>query len=1199
VLNIAVIDATTAAIDYYVERQAGCASEYYTGSGEARGQWIGRGATALGLAGGIDDDAFRRLMNGVSPDGAARLAKPVLRVHPRGKLPAGPLVQAVERMAAERATPAADLLERGSMQAEYGRAERAAGRHGLVRADVVKRICDHLGLDGGALYGDGYPTALRWAGQRVDARAAGVDLCFRAPKSVAILFGLGAPDVARQVVAAHDAAVTAALAYLDQVASYGLRGHHGDGTRATLVATSGFIGAAFRHRTSRADDPLLHTHVVVANLLQGADGRWSALPTSKLFEQAKTAGYLYQHALRAELSRRLGLEWTRVVKGTAELVGIPRELVEALSKRRAQIVARIALLAQRGPKAYQVAALHDRPAKTRLAPGDRDLSGRGPAPTRLRRRWIAQARHLGFDPRRLDQLGQIARARAARFDPSMLARAAHGDATAAAQALGSHHGVDSVGITGLERPGPQQLAEQLAGPRGLTFEDACFGRSDVIQGYAAGLTGPATAEDAVAEVLRHADRFLADPEKAVRLHAVEQQTGEPRYSSPELLAVEGRLIDAAIAGVGAGRAMVPPETLQAAIARRTAAIQQIRPGFAWRAEQLAMIDHLATSGNAVDAVIGVAGSGKTSALAVINDAFTAAGYRVVGTALADQAVQELAAGAGIRHCVNVARLLWELGDPSHGGFGPHTVLIIDEAGMVGTRDYDRLLAHASAVSAKVILVGDDRQLAAIEAGGYLRGVVTRVGAVHLRENLRQRHEFDRDALALQRAGKAAEAMAVWRTHGRVTVVDTGEEAKATVLARWWASPHRASHQSIMLAYQRADVAALNAAAHAMRIEHGEVREGGVVIAGQQFGVGDRVVALHKHGRRGEIVNGTRATITEVDREAVTITVRTDAGAELTLPRPWLERDRLRHAYALTGHKGQGMTILDAHVFGVSEGKLQEWGYVVMSRHQLDVQLYVVAPEWNEELDRPPRQLAYDPLAELTRSLGESAAKTLATDRRDGDELAMRRALKTLAPGDLVRAIDTATELLVARPPERTGELRALAETRAVVAAACQNASAAIGEGRTTPIDLERLNGRLADLDARREQLEREQEACVRWDQDHAPQLRRAQLAGQELMARHAAHLAALERDPPADLVADVGQRPTHPVAADAWRNSVAAIERFRAAHGIDHAEVAAGREASHEPQGAYELVASQVDLTQASPAQRQGIERADGMALDL
>ena len=208
VLNIAVIDATTAAIDYYVERQAGCASEYYTGSGEARGQWIGRGATALGLAGGIDDDAFRRLMNGVSPDGAARLAKPVLRVHPRGKLPAGPLVQAVERLAAERAMPAADLLERGSTPS-------TGGPSGLRVATASS----------GPTSSSGSATTSAWTEERctataiprrcggpapaVDARAAGVDLCFRAPKSVAILFGLGAPDVARQVVAAHDAAVTA------------------------------------------------------------------------------------------------------------------------------------------------------------------------------------------------------------------------------------------------------------------------------------------------------------------------------------------------------------------------------------------------------------------------------------------------------------------------------------------------------------------------------------------------------------------------------------------------------------------------------------------------------------------------------------------------------------------------------------------------------------------------------------------------------------------------------------------------------------------------------------------------------------------------------------------------------------------------------------------------------------------------------
>jgi conjugative relaxase-like TrwC/TraI family protein len=1226
-LNVAVIDATAAAIDYYVDRQAGCASEYYTGSGEARGQWVGRGASALGLAGHIDDEVFRRLMNGVSHDGLERLAKPVLRVHPRGKLPPGPLVEAVKRLAAERAVPAADLLQRGSMQADYARAERAVGYHGSVRADVVERICRHLGLDGVALYGDGYRTALRWAGQRVDERAAGVDLCFRAPKSVAILFGLGAPDAARQVVAAHDAAVAAALGYLEQVASYGLRGHHGDGRRADRVATSGFIAAAFRHRMSRADDPLLHTHVVVANLLEGADGRWSALPSGKLFEQAKTAGYLYQRALRAELSRRLGVQWTQVVKGTAELVGVPRELIEALSKRRAQIVARIARLAQTGPKAHQAAALHDRPVKAKLAPGNQDQPGRGPAPARLQQRWIAEARRLGFDPRRLDQLGGIARAETVGLDATAVARhPSHAELTAAGQAFVARHRLDSAGIAALVRaartpgvkahvggrvvgvdqladlvrPGAEQLADELAGPRGLTFEDACFGRGDVIQGYAAGLTGPATAEDAAAEAIRHADWFLADPTRATLLHGLEPRTGERRYSTPELLAVEARLIDAAVAGVGIGRAVVAPQTLQAAIARRTAAIQEARPGFAWRAEQLAMIGHLTTSGNAVDAVVGVAGAGKTTALAVVNDAFTAAGYRVIGAALADQAVQQLAAGAGIRHCVNIARLLWELDDSSHGGFAPNTVLIVDEAGMVGTHDYDRLLAHAAAADTKVVLVGDDRQLAAIEAGGYLRGVVTRVGAAYLRENLRQQHQFDRDALILQREGNAAEAMAIWRTHGRVTVVDTGEEAKATMLARWWASPHRLSHQSVMLAYQRPDVAALNGAAHTMRVEHGEVSADGLTIAGQKFGVGDRVVALHKHGRLGEIVNGTRATITGIDSDAVTITVCTDAGAELTLPRRWLEQDWLRHAYALTGHKGQGMTILDAHVFGVSEGKLQEWGYVVMSRHQLDVQLYVVAPEWDEELDRPPRQLAYDPLAELTRSLARSAAKTLATDQQDGgDELAMRRALRTLPTHDLVRTVDTAAELLRQRPVDRTGELRALANTRALVASAYQNATAARSEGRTQSADLDRLHARLAALDARRAQLTVEQEDCARWDHDHAPQLRRAQLASQELAARHMGRLAALEHDPPAYLAAELGERPTHPVATEAWRHSVAVIERYRAADSIDDP----GRAWSPEPANAhqhmvFEQAVDQVAAVQAHSEQRD-LEPSDGLTLDL
>ncbi len=134
---------------------------------------------------------------------------------------------------------------------------------------------------------------------------AGFDLTFRAPKSVGVLFGIGEPEVVREIVQAHEAAVGEALGYLEREACVARRGHGG----AVFVRGRGFVAAAFRHRSSRAGDPLLHTHVVVASATQGPDGRWTALDGRLLYRHAKTAGFLYQAALRAEITGRLGLEW--------------------------------------------------------------------------------------------------------------------------------------------------------------------------------------------------------------------------------------------------------------------------------------------------------------------------------------------------------------------------------------------------------------------------------------------------------------------------------------------------------------------------------------------------------------------------------------------------------------------------------------------------------------------------------------------------------------------------------------------------------------------------------------------------------------------------------------------------------------------------------------------------------------------------
>lgn len=188
---------------------------------------------------------------------------------------------------------------------------------------------------------------------------AGFDLTFRAPKSVSVVFAIAHESVVEEMRAAHQAAVGEALGYLEREACKARRGHGG----STVVAGRGFVAAAFEHRSSRAGDPLLHTHVVVANATQGPDGRWTALDGRSLYRHAKTAGYLYQTALRAELTDRLRVRWHPVERGTADLVGVPRRVIEHFSRRRAQILEHMADRGERSARAAQIATLETRRRK--------------------------------------------------------------------------------------------------------------------------------------------------------------------------------------------------------------------------------------------------------------------------------------------------------------------------------------------------------------------------------------------------------------------------------------------------------------------------------------------------------------------------------------------------------------------------------------------------------------------------------------------------------------------------------------------------------------------------------------------------------------------------------------------------------------------------------------------------------------------
>src|SRR3954471_23075863 len=187
----------------------------------------------------------------------------------------------------------------------------------------------------------------------------GFDLTFSAPKSVSILYGVGGADVSAAVREAHDDAVRQALGYLEREACWTRRRREGGIQR---LRGDGFAVAAFRHRSSRAGDPQLHTHAVVANVVR-AEGRWSALDGRALYAHARTAGFLYQAALRDQLSDRLGVRWPPGERGVGEVRGMPQSVLRHFSRRSEEIRARMAERGGRTARSAQAAALETRRGK--------------------------------------------------------------------------------------------------------------------------------------------------------------------------------------------------------------------------------------------------------------------------------------------------------------------------------------------------------------------------------------------------------------------------------------------------------------------------------------------------------------------------------------------------------------------------------------------------------------------------------------------------------------------------------------------------------------------------------------------------------------------------------------------------------------------------------------------------------------------
>jgi Ti-type conjugative transfer relaxase TraA len=404
--------------------------------------------------------------------------------------------------------------------------------------------------------------------------------------------------------------------------------------------------------------------------------------------------------------------------------------------------------------------------------------------------------------------------------------------------------------------------------------------------------------------------------------------GEDRFTSRDMIDTEQRLSQASELMAERERHRVDEKDRTTALARAEGR------GLVLSGEQRDAFDHL-TKPQDLSVVVGYAGTGKSAMLGVAKQAWEGAGFEVRGLALSGIAAENLEQGSGI-----ASRTIASMEHGWAQGREPLTsrdVLVIDEAGMIGTRQMERMLSRAAEAGAKVVLVGDPQQLQAIEAGAAFRSIAERMGSVEITDIRRQREDWQRDATRHLATGRTGEALAAYREQGMVHVADTREAARENLIDRWDRERIAAPADTrIILTHTNDEVKALNEAARDRLRVHGELGSDihlKIERGGRNFAENDRVMFL-KNERGLGVKNGTLGTVEQVSDTS--IAMRLDDGRRVGFDLK--DYSSFDHGYAATIHKAQGMTVDRAHVLA-TPGMDSHSAYVGLSRHRDGVQVH--------------------------------------------------------------------------------------------------------------------------------------------------------------------------------------------------------------------------------------------------------------------
>lgn len=909
-------------------------SDYYLSRGYPAGEWFGAGADRLGLSGEVTAAQMNALFgegrhphadaieNEKIADGAT--AEEALRATRLGRR--FPQYSELDHMRSQVSQAYKDYnRENGRpVGAPIPAAQRAELRHAVQTSAYTK-------AHDGAGPGDEKELQKWLADQKRSLKSAvsGFEMVFAPDKSVSLAWANAKPIERDLIVSIVRKAARDTLSYVERHAAFTRRGNLGE----AQVDVNGITAALFEHWDSRASDPHLHIHALISSKVQRSDdGEWTALDGRTILAATVTASEYFDSRVR-DLFREQGASWTQrgahgvdMTRPVWQLAGIPVSLVKAFSQRhkqfesaRAKRIVEFTKAHGREPKPKEIFAI-DRAAQYDNRPGKQP-------------------------PRTLAEHLRVWREHAITIVPPSIL-----------DVLGRR-----VFLTGTKESSPVDVAKLAQVTRQVVSDHyshfSWWNLAAEAHRQSAHLTVPtATREqlvdDVVAAVLAEPDTLaLTGPVVVSEPVSLRRRDGEsvfvehrsPRYTTTATLAAEADLV--AWARRRGGHRL------------RSDTVDKAMAGQKLNAGQRRMVTEFARSGRRLQLALAPAGAGKTTAMKVLATAWRRTGHRVYAFGPSARAAQELGASIGAR-----PHTLHQLTTAQRFGFVDRAfpiaagdLVIIDEAAMAGTHTLHAVVKYALRRGADVRLIGDDAQLAAVEAGGAIRLVAHDVGAVRFREIVRFQGEDRREqaAASLQIRNANPAGLAYYFEANRV-FDGSLETMRDAAHANWRADLDRGV-QSLLIVPTNEDTVALNTEARDVRLRRGAIVRGREVDLHDTTtaGVGDWVVTRHNqrllslYGGQDFVKNGDVWTVKSVHRDGrITVTHRSHKGT-ITLPANYVKA-HVELAYAATVNRVQGMTSTGhAHLLvpptmtreqfypGITRAMLQNFMYVITVHHVID------------------------------------------------------------------------------------------------------------------------------------------------------------------------------------------------------------------------------------------------------------------------